>query len=159
MNYPILAMINHYRQFHGLIYEKITEELKLSQLEIDILLFLHNSPEYNTARDIVAYRGFAKSNVSNAVETLRQKGYLSVATDPDSRKVQRLSLTPEKEDVISRLRQCQKMEFSLMLADISDEEYEMLHKLMERMDANVLSAIRQYKKGLIQHETEGLKNV
>lgn len=121
-----------------MIYEHIAEELKLSQLEIDILLFLRNQPEFSTARDIAAYRGFAKSNVSNAVETLRQKGYLSVLTDPNNRKVQRLCLSPERETAIARLRQCQKMEFSLTLADISDEEYHMLHDLMERLDANVL---------------------
>lgn len=147
MTYPILALLNHYRQFHGLVYENLAAELGLSQLEIDILLFPHNSPEYNTARDIAAYRGFAKSNVSTAVDSLRRKGYLSVLTDPDSRKVQRLNLASEKNDVISRLRQRQKMEFSLMSNNISDAEYQMLHDLFDRLDANILAAVQQYKNG------------
>ena len=157
MNYPILAWINHYRQFHGLVYEDAAAELKLSQLEIDILLFLYNSPECNTARDIVAYRGFAKSNVSTARDSLRQKGYLSVLTDPDSRKVQRLSLTAEKADAVSLLRQCQKREFSLMLSNISKDEYQMLRSLLEQMDANVITAIHQYKKGIDPTSNGGMK--
>lgn len=50
MKYPILSYISHHRQFYSMAYEDIASELKLTQLEIDILLFLINNPEFNTAR-------------------------------------------------------------------------------------------------------------
>ena len=46
----------------------------LSQTEMDVLLFLHNNPDCNTARDMVHLRGLAKSNVSTALDSLRTRG-------------------------------------------------------------------------------------
>lgn len=156
MNYLILAYINHFRQFHALIYEDLAAELKLNQLEIDILLFLHNNPEFNTARDIVTYRGFAKSNVSTAIDSLRQKGYVTVFTDPDSRKLQRLSLVPDKADEISRMRQCQKAEFALAMNGISDKDFQKMQSLIKQMDTNILTAIRETKNGVDTKMNGGL---
>lgn len=159
MNYPILSYINHYRQFHGLIYEDLASGLGLSQLEIDIILFLYNSPEYNTARDIVNYRGFAKSNVSTAVDSLKRKGYLTTYADPDSKKLQRLGLTPGKKESIALLRQCQKQEFAVMLDGFTEEDYQKLKLLMAQMDANIVSAVHEKKTSTGQVRNGGIPNV
>lgn len=142
MKYPILTYINHHRQFYGMIYEEIAAELKLTQLEIDILLFLNNNPEYNTARDIVNLRGFAKSNVSTAIEALQEKGYLAVLTDPDNRRIRRLVLRGEKQEIFDRLITLQKDSFARMLRGFTAEEIQQLHCFMERMDGNMLKVIQ-----------------
>lgn len=143
MKYPILSYINHHRQFYGMIYEDISSELKLTQLEIDILLFLINNPEFNTARDIVNLRGFAKSNVSTAIEALQRKEYLSVLTDPDNRRIHRLALRVHNQEVFDRLITRQRESFSLMLKGFSQEEIGQLHSFMERMDRNMLESIKK----------------
>ena len=50
----------------------------LSQTEMDVLLFLHNNPDCNTARDMVHLRGLAKSNVSTALDSLRTRGLVEI---------------------------------------------------------------------------------
>lgn len=142
MKYPILSYISHHRQFYSMAYEDIASELKLTQLEIDILLFLINNPEFNTARDIVNLRGFAKSNVSTAVGALQKKEYLSVLTDPDNRRIRRLVLRGEKQMVFDRLILLQKDSFARMLKGFSREEVDQLHHFMERMDRNMLESIQ-----------------
>lgn len=142
MKYPILSYISHHRQFYGMTYEEIASELKLTQLEIDILLFLVNNPEFNTARDIVNLRGFAKSNVSTAVEALQKKEYLSVLTDPDNRRIRRLVLCEEKQAVFDRLLVLQRESFARMMKGFTREEVDQLQNFMERMDRNMLESIQ-----------------
>ena len=68
---PILSYAQHYKKYYTVQFEGAAAAYGLNQLEIDILLFLHNNPELCTASDICRYRALAKSNVSAAVERLR----------------------------------------------------------------------------------------
>ena len=76
---PILSYVQHYKKYHAARFEAASVQYGLNQLEIDILLFLHNNPDCRTASDICRYRGLAKSNVSAAVERLRARGVLTVS--------------------------------------------------------------------------------
>ena len=59
--------------YNGL-FVPVLEKYQLTQLEIDILLFLANNPPFDTARDIVEKRHLAKSHVSAGVESLASRG-------------------------------------------------------------------------------------
>ena len=87
---PILSYVQHYKKYHAARFEAASVQYGLNQLEIDILLFLHNNPDCRTASDICRYRGLAKSNVSAAVERLRARGVLTVSPAPDNRRQQTL---------------------------------------------------------------------
>ena len=54
----------------------ICEEYGLTRNELDVLLFLHNNPEYDRAVDIVNNRGLSKSHVSLSISGLEEKGLL-----------------------------------------------------------------------------------
>ena len=43
-------------------------------MEYDILMFLHNNPQHNTAADIVKIRKSTKSHVSTSLKNLENKG-------------------------------------------------------------------------------------
>ena len=81
---PILSYVQHYKKYHAARFEAASVQYGLNQLEIDILLFLHNNPDCRTASDICRYRGLAKSNVSAAVERLRARGGLYGAGAADA---------------------------------------------------------------------------
>ena len=55
------------RKLYGQLFAPLLERLGLTQLEMDILLFLANHPWKDTARDIVELRYLAKSHVSSGV--------------------------------------------------------------------------------------------
>lgn len=137
----ILQYAENLRRLTHRSMRPLGEELGLSQLEMELLLFLRNNPELNTARDAVAYRGFAKSNVSTAVEALERKGWLTVEPDPDSRRVKRLRLRPEREGDLERLAACQNGVFRALTADFTPEEAETLWVLLDRMGKNVTRAL------------------
>lgn len=53
---PILSYVQHYKKYHAARFEAASVQYGLNQLEIDILLFLHNNPDCRTASDICRYR-------------------------------------------------------------------------------------------------------
>lgn len=66
--------------------EALVKEFGLSHVEIGILGFLHDHPKLDTSRDIAEALLLAKSNVSNAVENLVQRGYLRREADSEDRR-------------------------------------------------------------------------
>ena len=82
-----------------LLYHKlqspVLERYQITQIELDVLLFLANHPGLDTAKDIVEIRRLTKSHVSVAVEGLSKKGYLLRVHRPDNRKLIHLSLLPD----------------------------------------------------------------
>lgn len=140
---PILTLINHFKHYYKRNFQEISKQYHLSQLEIDILLFLYNNPEYNTARDISAIRGFAKSNVSKALESLNKKGFISSCIDTSNRKIQRLTLNDEKKSQLKVLSICQKQCFQCMLNGFSKEEISQLISFFCRIDQNISEIQRE----------------
>ncbi len=132
----------HFRQFYQQQFQPLCEAYNLSQLEVDILLFLNNNPSFNTARDICGMRGFAKSNVSKALEMLKTKGYISSEEDEKSRKVRRLFIREEKEGVLQKLLECQKGCFQAMREGLTDEEMEMFRNFIRRVDENMVKRLK-----------------
>lgn len=138
----ILTYVNHFKRFYVQSFQELSVQYGLSQLEIDILLFLHNNPQCNTARDIVELRGFAKSNVSNAVESLRKQGYLRSEPDPNSRKMQRLILLPAKYEALKTLAERQAHCFAAVMNGFTCDERHLLLQFLQRVDDNILAALQ-----------------
>lgn len=78
-------------------YDQAFEEMRarfgLSQSEADVLMFLFNNPECDTAREVEALRGLNKSVVSAALERLGRRGYVGRREDEQDRRVVHLTLT------------------------------------------------------------------
>lgn len=146
MDTSLLSYVSHFRQFYARSFEDVGDKYQLTQLEIDILLFLHNNPERNTARDIVELRGFAKSNVSTAVESLRKKGYLLSEPDPESRKIRRLTLAEAKLEPVMEFAACQEQGFAAMLRGFTAEELQLLSQFLKRIDGNLLEGLKDLEQ-------------
>ena len=63
-------------------YEKVTgsvcEKYQLTHMEYDILMFLHNNPQHNTAAEIVKVRKSTKSHVSSSLKNLESRGLIEI---------------------------------------------------------------------------------
>lgn len=141
MEQSFLDYANRFRKYYNYIFQAVAQKYELSQLEIDILLFLYNNPEYTTARDIVELRGFAKSNVSTAVESLRKKGYLTSNTDPKNRKLRRLTLVPDMEERLREIASCQRQGFFALTKDFTQEDRALMRQYFQRIDRNMVAAM------------------
>ena len=137
MEFELLANIKEMRLLYTQSFTQAGQRHNLSQPEIDVLLFVANQPQYNTARDIASRRGLAKSNISKAVEMLRQKELLEVCEDEKNRRVRRLFPTAKAEPVIEELRACQAAFFGKLFDGFTPEELAQLERLMQHAAENL----------------------
>ena len=59
--------------YYELLSSGICDRYGLTQMEYDILMFLHNNPQFNTAAEIVKVRKSTKSHVSTSLKSLEYK--------------------------------------------------------------------------------------
>ena len=133
----IIVRTSLFRRYYENSFQDLLEEFGLTRLEAVILLFLHNNPDFNTARDIVELRGLSKSNVSTALEALRLRQYLTVRPDPDSRRVRRIFLREEKRDVVEALARRQQETLGRLTDGFSPEELAEMQRFLDRMEENI----------------------
>ena len=146
---PILSYVQHYKKYHAARFEAASVQYGLNQLEIDILLFLHNNPDCRTASDICRYRGLAKSNVSAAVERLRTRGVLTVSPAPDNRRqrlqaaARLLGFAPDALPMVAVLADIQRCSLEPLFAGFTAQEQQTLQDYLRRMDANLLRELNK----------------
>ena len=134
---PILSYVQHYKKYHATRFEAASVQYGLNQLEIDILLFLHNNPDCRTASDICRYRGLAKSNVSKAVEHLRTMDLLTVSPAADNRRQRMLGFTDAAAPLVQELHAIQQAATAAVTADLTPAEAQAMQDYMARMDATL----------------------
>ena len=134
-------ILTHIRAIHK-CYEVCLSQPRqlygLTQFEVDVLAFLRNNPEYNTANHIVEYRLLPKANVSKAIDTLLQRGYLSAERDPADRRRVLLTLTPASRQATDAILQAQHRFYQQLMADFSLEEQSLYQTLLTRITQNAL---------------------
>lgn len=132
--------------FH--LYQKLFIELStkyhLNQMELDILLFLANNPQYDTAKDIVTIRHLTKSHVSSSVESLVQKNLLTRKRETENKKIIHLLLTEKTTEIIQKGRNCQEKFKNILIAGIDPNELSIAQNVLKQ----ILENIDSYGDGL-----------
>ena len=79
----LLLFFQQYNAYCDRQFQPLLEEMDLTMREVNVLLFLANNPDYDTARDITVLRGISKSQVSQAVLDEEKKIMMAqMAADP-----------------------------------------------------------------------------
>lgn len=115
----------------------LCEETGLPMPAIDMLLFLANNPEYDTAKDICKLRGFKPAIVSFHVDKMVEEGYLERKTDEHDRRKFCLAYTDKATDIIERGREIQLLFAKKMLDGISDEDAKTMKRCFDTFSKNL----------------------
>lgn len=99
----------------------LCKELELSQTAFDILMFLGNNPNYNTAGEIVEIRRIKAKLVSVNVERLVREGYLLRKQVEGDRRKTGLICTDKAKPIIERGRKLQKAFTERMFLNMDDD--------------------------------------
>ncbi len=133
----LFSHANKMTQAYHIMLTPLCKETGLPPLALDILLFLANNPEHNTAKDICRMRGHKPGIVSVHVERLVNDGLLERREMPGDRRQTRLICTERAQDIITRGREIQ-WKFGLRLMEgISKEDHEIMRRCFERIDINL----------------------
>ena len=71
-----IEFVQKFNLAYNAMCKPLCQQLKLPQTAFDILMFLGNNPQYQTARDIVKIRNIKANLISINVEKLVKEGYL-----------------------------------------------------------------------------------
>ena len=124
--------------------EAASRECGLARVELDILLFLANNPQFDTATDIVERRCISKAHVSQSVKSLEQRGYLERRYAGDNRRTIHLHLLEAAQSAVDAGRQAHARCLAALLDGFSEVECEQLRSYLSRISDN---AWAQMKKG------------
>ena len=127
------------QRLYGQVLEPLCTAHHLSRSELDVLLFLHNNPEYDRAADIVTHRGMVKSQVSLSLSNLEARGLLVRTVDEADRRTVRLALREEAVAIAAAGQALQREFFQSLFAGIPQEDLEAWQKMIETVDANARS--------------------
>ena len=117
--------------------KQIMKKFTLSAAETDILMFLANNPQYDTAADVSKIRKIPKSQVSVSVKSLCEKGILDRRYKSGNKKSIHLILTENAEPIAAYGRRIQDKFIAVLFGGLSDEELRQFEKLHQRMLDNI----------------------
>ena len=132
------------RSLYSAQLDAVGRECGLARVELDILLFLANNPQFDTATDIVERRCISKAHVSQSVKSLEQRGYLERRYAGDNRRTIHLHLLEGAQAAVDAGRQAHARCLAALLDGFSAAECEQLRSYLSRISDN---AWAQMKKG------------
>lgn len=118
------------------LWDTIQEKYGLTRVEIDVLSFLANNPDCDTASSIVEYRKIAKSHVSGAVESLMEKGWILREQDNRDRRCIHLKLTDCASAAVDEILHRQREFGAAIREGISEEEMTVFGHMLEKLTDN-----------------------
>ena len=123
----------------------VCEKYQLRQLEYDILMFIYNNPEYNTAADIVRIRKSTKSHVSISLKVLEDRGFIERRVDKDNKKHVTIHLLQLANEVIEDGIWAQKEFAQDMFEGLSEEEIKVFMNVFQKVYENAERMISNEK--------------
>ncbi len=105
-------------------------------MEYDILMFLHNNPQYDTATDITKIRRLTKSHVSMALKNLEKRGLLQSFYAADNKKNRHLRIMPPAADIVTAGEAAQQRFGRRLFQNFSEDEIAGCKKMFARMCQN-----------------------
>lgn len=142
----IQEMNGHARKI-ALAYEKallpLAQETNLPHTAISILLFIANSTNPTTARDICELRGLKKPIVSTHVERLVAEGYIERRAVPGDRRKDALVCTDRAMKIIEAGRARQIRFAAEVLQGISEDDRAVMERCFKTMSENIDRIIKE----------------
>ncbi len=122
---------------------KVCVRFSLTSMELAILLFLANNPQYDTAKDVVEKRHLTKSHVSISIRSLEEKGLLRKEFRNGNHRTSHLVLLPDSEAMVAAGREAQNEVFSIMTKGFSKSELELIKSHLQRVYENVMEELNK----------------
>lgn len=132
--------------YYESLSKSICEKYNLTKMEYDILMFLYNNPQFNTAADIVKVRKSTKSHVSIALKDLEKKGMIERRQNPNNKKIIEIFLLEKAKKISDEGMNLQKRLMHNLLDGFSDDEKKMCKIMFDKIAANAESYLKKQEQ-------------
>lgn len=134
---PSMEFANKTGLAYSAVCKPLCQKLHLPRTAFDILMFLANNPDYNTARDIVEIRRIKANLVSVNVDKLVQEGYLERRPVASDRRKTELVCTEKAKPIIAEGRRMQNRFFGSMMQGMEQDQLDAFFLTLDRMSKNL----------------------
>ena len=132
--------------YYELLSGEVCDRYELTQMEYDILMFLHNNPQLNTAAEIVKIRKSTKSHVSTSLKKLENRGFVKRIQSEDNKKHIEIVILNKAESIIEDGMKAQKEFAKNALDGLTKEEKYMCMAVFNKICANADECLKKYKE-------------
>ena len=132
--------------YYELLSGAVCDRYELTQMEYDILMFLHNNPQHNTAAEIVKVRKSTKSHVSTSLKKLENKGLVERIQSEDNKKHIEIVLMDKAELIVEAGINAQKRFAQNVLRGLTEEEKHMCINVFDKICNNAEECLREYRE-------------
>jgi MarR family transcriptional regulator for hemolysin len=101
-----------------------------------VLLLVRTQP-WGTQSELAEEMGITGATLTHHLNALERKGLVRRWREDSNRRVQRVELTDEGEELWSRLREVARRHDRLLRSQLTEEEVEQLGNLLSRLEAGV----------------------
>ena len=137
MKYRSIEYAYKILQVYGALCKPLCQEIKMPQTAFDILMFLANNPEYNTARDIVEVRKIKANLVSINVDKLVQEGFLERQPMENDRRKTKLICTENAQPIIDMGHKLQENFIEKLFENIDENSRVIFIRTIEDIETNL----------------------
>ena len=142
--------------YYELLSGEVCDRYELTQMEYDILMFLHNNPQLNTAAEIVKIRKSTKSHVSTSLKKLENRGFVKRIQSEDNKKHIEIVLLDRAALIVEAGLNAQKQFAQDVLSGLTKEERHMCIKVFDKICNNEEEHLREYKRSMFNNERKQL---
>ena len=138
--------------YYELLSGEVCDRYGLTQMEYDILMFLHNNPQHNTAAEIVKIRKSTKSHVSTSLKKLEEKGLVERIQSEDNKKHIEIVLLDKAKLIVEAGINAQKQFAQNVLSGLTEDEKHICINIFDKICCNAEESIRAFQ--LMEKEQE-----
>ncbi len=131
---------------YELLSSKVCDEYGLTQMQYDILMFLHNNPQHNTAADIVKIRKSTKSHVSTSLKGLEDRGLIKRLQSVENKKHIEIVLLEKAYPIIEDGIKAQKDFASYVLSGLTNEEKQICMSVFDKICCNADEYLKNHSE-------------
>lgn len=115
----------------------LCEQYDLKRLEAELIYYLSDCDDKNTASDIRAVLYVNKGHLSCMLNELCGKGYISCRQDEDDKRYNHYSLTDKALEIADVMREEWKKLMEQILKGVTEEEKETYVRLAQKLRDNI----------------------
>jgi DNA-binding MarR family transcriptional regulator len=142
-NVEILFKGQQYKKIYERLFNQISKKYGLTMIEIEILLFLEKNQSYDTAKDIVELKFYAKSHVSKAIDSLIHKGYVLGNLDEQDRRCIHLKIADAAEQIVREANEMRNNLINILYKDMTWEEKKLMESVAKKVANNIKEALEK----------------
>lgn len=117
--------------------KQIAKKYDLTKSEVFILSIIKHNPETLKSCTIVKNHNFSKAYVSQVTNSLKEKGYISLETDSDDKRYQRIKLLNKADNVLNEITKVFKVNLNIIKKGITKEELDNFMVIIDKIIKNL----------------------